>query len=90
MNDTVNLEKVAESLEKTYADQKEKECEELHNAIADVLAEKKPTIQNTLYVIEMIRFELLKAKYEELMGHVIVPPGGGVKRETKPAIGETK
>ena len=86
----VELKKVADSLEKAYQQEKDKECEELHNAIADVLAEKKATVQNALFVIDLIRFELLRARYEQLMGHVIVPPGGGVKREAKLTTGEAK
>jgi hypothetical protein len=83
----VELEKVAEKLEKAYREEKEKECEELHNAIANILAEKKATVQNALFVIEMIRFELLRAKYEQLMGNAIVPPGGGIKKDAKLTIG---
>lgn len=90
MKDTVDLEKVAANLEKAYVEEKGKECEELHNAIASILAEKKATVQNTLYVLELIKFELLKAKYEELMGHAIVQPGGGVKKEAKIITGESK
>ena len=90
MGSIVNLEQVAKSLEKTYAEEKEKECEELHNAIAGVLAEKKATVQNALYVIDLIRFELLRAKYEELMGHAIVPLGGGIKKEVTLRTGEAE
>ena len=86
----VELKKVADILEKAYQDEKNKECEELHNAIADILAEKKATVQNSLYVIELIKFELLRAKYEQLMGNVIVPPGGGVKKDAKLSTGEAK
>ena len=71
----VDIEKVLKKLEKDYQDEKDKECEELHNAIAEVLATKKATVQNVLYVLEMIRFELLRAKYEELMGNVKIPEG---------------
>lgn len=84
------IKRMAKTLEKAYAAEKAKECEELHNAIAEILAEKKATIQNTLYVLEMIRFELLRAKYEQLMGHAIVPPGGGVKKDAKLTTGEAK
>jgi hypothetical protein len=86
----VDIKAITEKLEKVYREEKEKECEELHNAIAEILAEKKATVQNTLFVIEMLRFELLRAKYEQLMGNVIVPPGGGVKRDTKLQTGEAK
>lgn len=86
----VKLDKLVERLEKAYREEKAKECEELHNAIAEVLREKKATVQNSLYVLEMIRFELLKAKYEQLMGHAIVPPGGGIKKEAKLETGQAK
>jgi len=71
----VDVEKLLKKLEEQYQEEKNKECEELHNAIAEVLAARKATIQNILYVLEMIRFELLRAKYEELMGNVKIPEG---------------
>jgi hypothetical protein len=90
VKDLVDIKKVAKQLEEAYQLEKNKECEELHNAIADVLSEKKATPQNTLFVIEMVKFEILRATYEQLMGHVIVPPGGGVKRDVKLSTGEAK
>lgn len=86
----VDFKVMVEKLEKAYSEEKAKECEDLHNAIADVLAEKKATIQNTLFVFEIIRFELLRAKYEQLLGHAVVPPGGGVKKDAKLSTGESK
>lgn len=85
-----DTEKIIEGFERKYDEEKAKECEELHNAIADVLAARKATVQNTLFVLELIRFELLRAKYEELMGSAIVPAGGGVKKEAKLSTGEAK
>jgi len=85
-----DLKRVAKSLEKAYKEEKAKECEELHNAIAEIIAEKKATVQNILYVLRLIEFELLRAKYEQLMGHVIVPPGGGLKKDAKLQTGEAK
>lgn len=86
----VELKKVVERLEKVYAEEKTKECEELHNSFADIIAQKKPTIQNTLFVLRLIEFELLYAEYQRLLGNVIVPPGGGVKRDAKLQTGEAK
>jgi hypothetical protein len=86
----VEVKKLIEQFEKSYNEQKSKECEELHNAIADILAEKKASIQNALFVLEMVRFELLRAKYEQIMGHAVVPPGGGVERKAKLTTGEAQ
>jgi hypothetical protein len=77
------FEKVVKKLERAYAEEKEKECEELHNAIATILTEKHATIQNTLYVLELLKFELLRAKYEQIMGNAVVPEGGGIKKDAK-------
>jgi len=79
----VNLETVAKRLEEAYKLEKDRECEELHNAIAELIAQKKATIQNILYVLELIKFELLRAKYEQILGNVVVPPGGGIVKEAK-------
>ncbi|GAH04033.1 unnamed protein product, partial [marine sediment metagenome] len=54
--------------EKAYEQAKAKEAELLHNAFVEVMQEQKASIQNTLYVLELIRFELLEAKYKEIMG----------------------
>ena len=77
-------EKIVKKLEKAYSEEKDKECEELHNALADVISTKKATIQNTLYVLELIKFELLRAKYEQIMGNAIVPEGStGIKKDAR-------
>jgi hypothetical protein len=77
-------EKIVKKLEKAYAEEKEKECEELHNAIADVLSAKRATIQNTLYVLELLKFELLRAKYEQIMGNAVLPKdSSGIKKDAK-------
>lgn len=86
----VELKKVVERLEKVYADEKKKECEELHNSFAEIIAQKKPTIQNILYVLRLIEFELLYAEYQRMLGNVIVPPGGGVKKDAKLTTGEAE
>ena len=58
------------SLEKAYEEARAKETEELHNAIGAVLQEQKATTQNALFVLDIIRFELMEAKYREIMGTV--------------------
>lgn len=55
-----------EQFEKSYREEKQKEAEELHNAIGEVLSEHNAEINTVLYVLEMIKFELLKDKYSQL------------------------
>ena len=55
-----------ERFEKDYREEKRKEAEDLHNAVAQVLADQRAEVQTVLYVLEMLRFEVLKEKYEQL------------------------
>ena len=58
------------SLEKAYEDARAKESEELHNALIEVIQEQKASLVNTVFVLDLIRFELMEAKYKEIMGVV--------------------
>ena len=58
------------SLEKVYEQARNKEAEELHNAFVVVMSEQRASIINTLLVLDLIRFELMSAKYKEIMGVV--------------------
>ena len=58
------------SLEKAYEEARQKEAEELHNDIVGVIQEHKASLPNNLFVLDLIRFELLEAKYKEVMGVV--------------------
>ena len=75
----MKLDAFVRKLESAYDEEKAKEAEELHNAIAIVLAEHKASIPNTLLVLELIKFELLQAKYREVIE-------GTVKLTDKPPI----
>ena len=78
------FEKVVKKLEKAYAEEKDKECEDLHNSLAEVISTKKATVQNTLYVLELLKFELLRAKYEQIIGNTILPEGSsGIKKDAE-------
>ena len=63
-------EKLFATLEKAYEEAREKEAEELHNALVEVIHEQKASVYNTLFVLDLIRFELMEAKYKEIMGVV--------------------
>ena len=56
--------------EKAYEEARAKEAEELHNALVEVIQEQKASIPNTLFVLDLIRHELMEAKYKEVMGVV--------------------
>ena len=54
-----------ERFEKDYREEKRKEAEKLHNAIAQVLVDNKAEIQAVLYVLEMLKFD--EADVENLL-----------------------
>jgi len=66
--------------EKVYADVKAKEAEGLHNDIVEVLAKHQTSIENTLFVLDLLRFELMEAKYKEVMGLVKLTEKPPVKK----------
>ena len=68
-----------ERFEKDYREEKRKEAEELHNAVAQVLADHRAEIQTVLYVLEMLRFEVLKEKYGQLFGVKDEPKPGEIR-----------
>jgi len=70
------------SLEKAYEEARAKEAEELHNALVGVIQEQKASVPNTLFVLDLIRHELMQAKYKEVMGVV--------KLTDKPPIKKTE
>lgn len=62
--------KILDELEKTYAKVRADDAEELHNAIVGVIHEHNAAIYDALFVLDLIRFELMQAKYKEIMGMV--------------------
>ena len=67
-------------LEKAYDEARQKEAEELHNALIEVIQEQKASIPNTLFVLDLIRHELMQAKYKEVMGVVKLTDKSPVKK----------
>lgn len=70
-----------EQFEKAYREEKHKEAEELHNALVAVLSEHRAEIQTVLYVLDMVRFELLEDKFKQIFA---VDPKPGEIRFGKP------
>ena len=71
------------SLEKAYEEAREKESEELHNALVEIIHEQKASVYNTLFVLDLIRFELMEAKYKEIMGVVKLTDKPPLKKTDK-------
>lgn len=67
------INKVLEELDARYAEKRDKEAENLYNAIADVCVEQKPTRQTVVFVAELMKYVALRSKYEEISGNVKVP-----------------
>ena len=60
------LQRLLGELENKYQATKKEEAEALHNAFAEAIGEHKPDIQTLLFVLEMLRFECLSAKFGEI------------------------
>ncbi|MFW6125469.1 MAG: hypothetical protein ACOC58_00025 [Chloroflexota bacterium] len=80
----MKLDRFLKKLEADYAEEKRREAEELHNAIAGVLAEHKTEIQTTLYVLELVKFELLRERYRQLFETAPGQPGQVAFRRGSP------
>lgn len=66
----MKTENLLAQFEKTYEEARKAECQELHDALVIVITDQHASIQNILMVLELIKFELLEAKYREVMGVV--------------------
>jgi len=67
--------KIAEALEKKYSELKMKECEELYNAIVDVLTQHNATAQNALFALELAKWQIMYGFYAKIMGTAIPAEG---------------
>ena len=61
-------EELLERFESEWEERKKKEAEELHNALAEVISEHQADIYTLLFVLEMLKFEVLQDKYAKLFG----------------------
>ena len=71
-------------LEKAYEDAKGQECEELHNAIVAAIQELAPSPQNALFVLDLIRFELMSSQYKILIEKTVKLDASGLTPVSKP------
>ena len=58
-------------LEKAYEDARREEQGELHDALVTVINELDPSIPNAIFVLDLLRFELLQGQYKILVEKVV-------------------
>jgi len=75
--------KILEELEKSYAKVRAGDAEDLHNALVEVIHEHNAAIYDALFVLDLIRFELMQAKYKEIMGVVKLTDKPPIKKTDK-------
>lgn len=82
--------KMMEVLQKAYTKERAEDANALHNAIVEVVHEHKAAVYDTLFVLDLIRFELMQAKYREIMGVVKLTETPPLKRPKKEKPKEDK
>lgn len=60
------VEQLIEGFEKDWSEKRQELAENLHNDLVEVIAEHRPDKYTTLFVIEMIKTEVMKEEYEKL------------------------
>ena len=79
----MKLDTLVKRISRAYEDEKTHEAELLHNDLVAVIQEHKASIQNILFALEILKFELMQAKYKEIAGTVKLtekPPVAPVKK----------
>lgn len=74
-------ENLVAKIEKAYEESRAEEAEELHNAVIDIIAEHKMSVEKILGVLDIIRFQYKMAKYKEIMGVVKLTDKPPLKKE---------
>lgn len=75
--------KMMEVLQEAYTKERAQDANALHNALVEVIHEHKAAVYDTLFVLDLIRFELMQAKYREIMGVVKLTETPPLKRQKK-------
>jgi len=66
--------RMAKELETEYADAKSEASKKLHEAIAKSISAQQADVQTILYVLELLRFEVLFQKYDQLFNEPAAEP----------------
>ena len=60
-------------LEKEFLEAKAQETIEARDAIVRTLKEHSISLPGAIFALEIVKWELLRAEYEEFVGHVKIP-----------------
>lgn len=74
----VEFEELVKGIEESYAKAKNKECEDFYNTVIDLITERSVSVQNVLFVLKMIEWGYLRAKYLELVEEAVKIPKDSV------------
>ncbi len=83
----VSIESLLKKFEKEFLDEKAKESIEARDAIVKVLKEHRISLPAAVFALEIVKWELLRAEYEEFVGHVKIPEGNIPLAENPEATG---
>lgn len=79
----MKLDSFLKKIKKVYEEETASEVEELHNDLVAIIQEHKASIQNILFALDIIRFELMQAKYREITGTVKLTDKPPIKKTNK-------
>lgn len=69
----VKIETLVKKLEKSFLEEKANEVVEARDAIVRTFKELRISLPAAVFALEIVKWELLRAEYEEFMGHVKIP-----------------
>jgi len=79
-------------LEQEYAKQRNEAAEDLHNAVVEIINERQPSIETVLYVLEVLKLNLLqkKMKFAEPGATALVTGSGWREQREKANAGRVQ
>jgi len=62
------VKKIVETIEKQVTEEKLKECEDLYNAIVEILQQKKASAYNAYFALELAKWQIMYGFYAKIIG----------------------
>jgi len=70
-----SLESMVKKWEKEWTEEKAGEAVKARDAIVKALKDERISLPAAVFALEIVKWELLRAEYEEFVGHVKIPKG---------------